>query len=235
MSSNPSTRPDGSPPEAIASRAVQLSVLDLPDPLAQQRTRLGRLKMLLVLIVCAAPVVASYLTFYVIRPEGRTNHGTLIDPPLPLPAPAALPLKDAQGAPVDPASLKGQWLLVTVAGGDCDAACEQRLYLARQIRETLGKEKDKLDRVWLIPDGRPMRENLSAAMKGATVLQADRTALSAWLAPEAGQALENHWYLVDPRGQWMMRFPADAEPRKVMKDLSRLVRAAASWDQPGRP
>ena len=36
-----------------------------------QRTKLGRWKMFAVLLVCAAPVVASYFTYYVVRPETR--------------------------------------------------------------------------------------------------------------------------------------------------------------------
>ncbi len=40
--------------------------------------------------------------------------------------------------------------------------------------------------------------------------------------------------MVDPLGHWMMRFPADARspalPR-CKRDLDRLLRASASWDQ----
>ena len=99
---------------------VQMSVHSLPSaPQAElaQRTRLGRLKMLLVWAICATPVVASYLTYYVIRPEGRANYGTLILPTRDMPTDAALPLQDLQNQPVAASSLKGQWLLVTVAGG----------------------------------------------------------------------------------------------------------------------
>lgn len=214
---------------------MQLSVHSLPDPAQAQRTLHGRLKMLLVLAVCTAPVVASYITYYVIRPESRTNHGTLISPPRPLPASDALPLTDLDGLAVSTTSLKGQWLLLTVGGGDCDARCEKHLYWQRQVREVLGKEKDKVDRVWLIDDARPMRPALASAMHGATVLRVKRNDLVRWLQADAGQALEDHWYLVDPRGDWMMRFPVNAEPRKVQKDLERLLRAANSWDEGGRP
>ena len=51
--------------------------------------------------------------------------------------------------------------------------------------------------------------------------------------PAAGQALEDHLYLVDPMGEWMMRVPADPEPAKVKRDLDRLLRASASWDRAG--
>lgn len=236
MSSTLTPPTDARPPEGDPA-LMQLSVHSLPAPVAAdaQRLRSGRLKMLLVLAVCAAPVLASYFTYYVVRPQGRTNYGELINPVRPLPTDAALPLSTPEGHAVLASSLKGQWLFVTVAGGDCTARCEQQLYLQRQIRESLGKEKDKVDRVWLINDGRPMKDSLRPAMHDATVLSVDGAALSRWLAPQPGRALSDHWFLIDPHGQWMMRFEPQAEPRKVIKDLTRLLKAAASWDEAGRP
>jgi hypothetical protein len=202
---------------------------------ASRRTKRGRLKMLLVLALCAAPVVASYLMYYVIRPEVRNNYATLIEPVRPMPA--DLPLADLQGRPVAAGSLHGQWLLVVVAGGACDAGCDRRLWLQRQLRETLGREKDRIERVWLIDDAvTPRGETLRAvqAGDGATVLRVPAAALADWLAPAAGHRLDEHLYLVDPMGRWMMRAPADPDPGRFKRDLERLLRAAASWDKPGR-
>ena len=199
----------------------------------QRRTANGRLKMLLVLMICAAPVIASYLTYFVIRPEGRTNYSTLI---LPTRAMPALALATLGGKPVSAASLKGQWLLITVGASTCDAGCEQRLYQQRQLREMLGRERDRLDKLWLVTDAGTPAAALQRGIEapGMQVLRADRAALAAWLAPEAGQPLEAHLYLVDPMGEWMMRVPANAEPARVKRDLERLLRASGSWDQPGR-
>ena len=58
--------------------------------------------------------------------------------------------------------------------------------------------------------------------------------LAQWLKPEAGQALSDHLYIVDPMGRWMMRTPVDPDPAKVKRDIERLLRASASWDRPGR-
>lgn len=222
-----------------ADPMVQMSVHSLPEPSVQaahsQRTRMGRLKMLLVWAICAAPVVASYTAYYVIKPEGRTNYGMLVTPPKPVPSDDALPLQDLEGKAVKPSALKGQWLLVVVAGGACDAQCEKQLYLQRQLREMQGKDKDRIDRVWLIPDQAPVREALLPGLKNAWVLRTKESDLSRWLAPEQGQPLEAHLYLVDPRGDWMMRFPKDADPLSVKKDLARLMKASESWDEAGRP
>ncbi|WP_235513916.1 SCO family protein [Aquabacterium parvum] len=215
---------------------IQLSVHSLPaaDQAQTQRTRVGRIKMLLVWAVCAAPVVASYFMYYVVRPEGRTNHGALIQPVRAMPESAALPLLNLQGSPVLPASLKGQWLLVSVAGGACEAACEKTLYLQRQLRESLGRDKDRVDRVWLVSDGAPVREALLPALQQATVLRAPQADLARWLEPEAGRQLADHLYLVDPRGDWMMRFPANVDFTKAKRDLTRLLKASEAWDEAGR-
>src|SRR3954464_14917707 len=79
-----------------------------------RRTRAGRLKMLAVLAVCAAPVLASYFTYYVIRPENRHSYGELVEPQRPLPPITAL---SVNGASVPLPSLRNQWLLISVAGG----------------------------------------------------------------------------------------------------------------------
>lgn len=240
MSADAVRAPDLRPQD---SELMQLSVHSLPnlngaeqdEAMLKQRTRTGRFNMLMVLLVCAAPVLLSYYMYYVVRPEGRTNHGDLIDPPVPMPADNALRLTDQQGKSVAVSSLQHQWLLVTVAGGACDKQCEQMLYQQRQVREALGKDKDRVDRVWLINDGQPMRAALAPAMAGAWVLAADASQLSAWFKPPQGRQLRDAWYLVDPRGQWMMRFDSQTEPRKIYKDLSRLLRAAGDADEAGRP
>jgi hypothetical protein len=221
-----------STPEHLLGMSVH--TMPQPDAAMQRRTRMGRLKMLLVWAACAAPVVASYLSYYVIRPEGRSNYGTLITPPVPLPTPAELHLRTVAGEAVQPQMLKGQWLLVVVAPGACDAVCEQQLYLQRQLREVLGKDKDRLDRVWLVPEGEPVRPALLPAMAQGWVLQAPMAELQAWLKPEAGKPLTAGMYLVDPRGDWMMRWPAQAAPTRVKKDLIKLLKASESWDLAGR-
>jgi hypothetical protein len=190
---------------------------------ASARTVRGRWKMLLVMLVCAAPVIASYFTYYVVRPEGRRNFGELIEPQRPLPAALA--------------ALKGQWLLVSVAGGACDARCENHLYLQRQLREGLGKEKERLDWLWLVNDQAPVREALRPAVAQAQIVRVDAAQLSQWLAPAPGQQLADHLYVVDPLGNWMMRFPAGIDKStagRVKRDLERLMRASSSWDKPGR-
>ncbi len=214
------------------------TVHSMPSPALDanaRRTAAGRWKMFAVLAVCAAPVVASYFTYFVIRPQARSNYGDLITPPREIPS--RLALSALTGEPVAPTSLRGQWLLVVVGDAACDSGCEDRLFLQRQLRETLGKDKDRVDKVWLVTDGGiPRPEVLKAISQGqpTQVLRVSRDELGKWLAPAEGHRLEEHFYIVDPLGQWMMRAPTAPDPRKLKRDVDRLLSASTSWDRPGR-
>ena len=237
MSGSNSSSPAAKP--AALDQPLGLTVYSLPSPpdaafADEQRTRSGRWKMLVVALICAAPVVASYFMYYVVRPDARRSYGELIEPQRPIPSLTGTTL---DGQHVSLPTLQGQWLLVSVASGACDNACERHLYLQRQLREGLGKEKDRLDWVWLVTDDAPVRDALQPALQQATVLRVDAGQLAQWLSPAHGHKLQDHLYVVDPMGHWMMRFPPGtdlASAAKVRKDLERLMRASAGWDQPGR-
>lgn len=232
MSGSNSSVRDAAVPEAVTLTVYPLDGPELDvDP---RRTARGRLRMFLVLLVCAAPVVASYLSYFVFRPSMRNNYGALIEPPRPMPGLQASTL-DGQAVPLR--SLQGQWLLVVVGPAACGPACEKLLYAQRQLREMMGRDRDRVDKVWLLSDTGPLDARLRSAVlaePAVAVLRAPAQALASWLEPEPGHVLPDHLYLVDPMGRWMMRFPADFDPMRVKRDLDRLLRASASWDRPGR-
>lgn len=220
-----------------ASEPLGLTVHSVPklsDAAVAGQKRNGRLKMLLLLLICASPVIASYYMYYVVRPTSRTSYGDLIETQPALPP---LQLQALDGSVHSLQSLKGQWLLVSVGGGACNTECERHLYLQRQLRESLGKEKERLDWVWLVDDAAPVPSKLTPALRSAIVLRAPAADLAAWLQPAATHALQDHLYLVDPMGHWMMRFPASLDngtASRAKRDLDRLLRASSSWDDPGR-
>ena len=94
-----------------------------------------------------------------------------------------------------------------------------------------------MDRVWLVTGDGDIAPQILQGVGDAWVVKVSKSELSNWLTPEANQLLNDHLYLVDPMGEWMMRFPAnvglDTAP-KVRRDLERLLRASESWDLPGR-
>ncbi len=185
----------------------------------------GRLKLLAVIFVCAAPLIFSYLSYYVIKPGGRTNYGTLLDPRLyegKVP-----PTVGLDGKPAPLAALKGKWVMLHAAPGDCQQACKDQLVAMRQLRLMQGKGMERIERVWLVTDASPLDTVLMKVIDGTRMLRVDPKAVDAWLPVEAGGKPTEHMYLIDPLGNLMMRFPKDPAPAKVSKDINKLLKASA--------
>ena len=228
------TQPAMTEPAMTEPATTSLPISEPPQAPDAHRTKSGRWKLLLLLMVTLAPVIASYFTYYVIRPQGENFYGELISPQVELPD---LEVLDSQGKTVNLRSMRGQWLLITVADAGCDAACENRLYLSRQIHIGLGPEQARLERVWLSLGNQAAPERLAKVLEGTTVFRAQDAAISSWLQPESKHQLSDHFYLVDPQGYWMMRFPPDPDVKaaaSIKRTLNRLMRAAKFWDRPGR-
>ena len=195
-------------------------------PAAAAPSHWRRYRMLyLLLAVCVAPVIASYTAYYLLPPAGRTNYGALVEPQRPLPA---LSLRRLDGTAVEAASLRGSWTMVQVDGGECDAACAKKLWQMRQVRLTTGKDADRVGRVWLIVDEAPLATSVIREYDGTMFLRARADEVAAFLPLPAGPGarLADHIWLIDPLGNLMMRWPKDADPNRMKKDLIRLLKAS---------
>lgn len=192
-------------------------------PAGSPQARRARIKLMAVIAICAAPVIASYLTYYVIKPQGRTNYGDLIEPQRDV---SALSGTDREGKAITLAALRGKWLMISVDASACAKACVDKLYAMRQVRTATGKERDRIERLmWLTDAGSPPPAVL-ADYEGTVFLHADRARLQAGLPALPATRLEDHLYLVDPLGNLMMRFPKEADPAKIRKDMLKLLKAS---------
>lgn len=200
------------------------SATEMPPTVPPAARRRARRTLVLLAVVCTLPVVASYLMFYVWQPQGRVNHGALLEP---TPLPRAV-LVGAAGQPaLARDQIEGQWTLLMVAPAACDEACSRALYVSRQARLAQAKEMERVGRLWLLTGaGEPAADNL-AAHEGLRLARAD----AAWLAALPGADIAGRVFLVDPLGNVMMRF--DDEPdttaaaRGMTKDLQRLLKYSA--------
>jgi hypothetical protein len=181
--------------------------------------RRGRWTPALILAVCVIPFVASYLVYYLSPPQSRMNYGELIDP---RPFPAA-PLARLDGSRFSLAELKGRWVMLQVDAGACAEPCRRKLYQMRQVRLTQGREMGRIERLWLVRDDSPVDPALLSDYSGTHVVRAGRTAIAA--LPAVRDAAD-HVYLIDPLGNLMLRFPKDADPSRMKKDLERLLKVS---------
>ncbi|MFM0595146.1 cytochrome c oxidase subunit I [Paraburkholderia dilworthii] len=183
----------------------------------------GRWVLLLLAVICAAPIVVSYFTYYVIKPTGgSTSYGTLVEPQRPIPD--ALTVTGEDGKPLKLASLRGKWLMISVDNSACDKACVTKLYFMRQIRTAQGPERERVVQVWLRTDAGNVGDVIQKAYPDTDMLIADQAQVSAWLPTDIGTQVTDHIYLVDPNGNLMMRFPKDPNPSKIKGDVTKLLK-----------
>lgn len=190
-----------------------------------ERGTRGRRLLLLVALVAVLPFAAA-ITFVVTdwRPAGRSvNFGELVEPAQPLPA---VTLRGLDGKPVSIESLRGRWLLATVAQTACTAGCRNNLWKMQQVRLAQGKHMQRVERVLLIDDrARLTAPALARDYPGLQILRADRATLAPLLRALSGsEAAGERVFLIDPNGNLVLRYDANADPVGLRKDLARLLR-----------
>lgn len=196
-------------------------VAAVSSPVARKSS--SRAPLLWLALICILPIVLAYLAYFKDwRPNRSSNFGTLIEPQRPMPA---LPLRTLDGRAIKAEAWRGQWSLITADGGACGERCAYKLHAMRQIRLSLGANARRLERVWLILDDEPLSTLVIRAYDGTQFWRADAKAWSGVL-PHSANALTEELWLVDPRGNLMMRFPAHADPLRIRKDISRLLFAS---------
>ncbi len=179
----------------------------------------ARLKLVAIIALFAAPIVASFLAFHFFRPEATSNYGELIRPPQPV---TTASLRRWGGGEFAFTQLRGKWVLVASDSGACPASCAAKLTMMRQVRLMLGRNAARLERVFVADDTVPLAPEALAPFEG-TVAITPPPGMNLPLAPLNDRA---NYYLVDPMGNAMMRFPLDADPRRMFKDLERLLKAS---------
>lgn len=180
-------------------------------------SRSSLLPMWAVLIVCAIPVVAAFLVYFLdLRPQAQTNYGELVEPQRDVPA---LTLTTLDGKPWDIGQLRGRWVMLSADFAACPESCAKKLFIARQVRASTGKNADRVERLWLVLDDAPVNPDVIKAYEGMHIVRASRTELEAWLPGP----LQDHIWLIDPLHNLMMEFPRDPDPILLRKDLGKLL------------
>jgi cytochrome oxidase Cu insertion factor (SCO1/SenC/PrrC family) len=187
-----------------------------PAAAPEAARRRGRLIAAAIFALCAAPLVAALVAYHFFPPSGRTNYGELLDP---RPMPRTV-LQRIDGGSFSLAELEGKWVLLQADDADCGSLCQEKLYHMRQVRLAQGRNMDRIERVWLVLGaGRPAPE-AAPFLDGAIVARAAPELVAA--LPATG--VRDHVYLVDPRGNVMLRFPKHADPKRMIRDLERLLK-----------
>ena len=161
------------------------------------------------------------------RPDGTTNRGVLVHPARPLTLPAGMQVADVAANDY----LQGKWTLLYIGDADCDESCAGNLYKMRQVRIAQNENMRRVQTLFMVlADGMPddLRELLEKehANMDEVIVPA---ALAGQLAPDFlidGVSMEvaERVYFIDPLGNLMMYYPAEADPGGMLKDLKKLLK-----------
>jgi hypothetical protein len=176
--------------------------------------------MLAIAALCLAPFLAALIAYYWWQPQGSMNYGELI----PARALSDPPLRHLDQGAFRLSELRGKWILLQLDQAECQSNCQAKLYKLRQVRLSQGREMDRVERVWLILDEAPLQTLLMREYDGTRMVRAAGSSLIAEFAPTGSP--RDHIYLIDPLGNLMLRFPRDADPRRMHKDLARLLKVS---------
>ncbi len=170
--------------------------------------RPDRIKLVLLMSLFAAPALAAWVVHQVWPAPAASIYGELLPPAMP----RFSGITDAAGQPADLAALRGRWVLLTVANGDCGFECRRQLHLARQVRIAQGREQRRVAQALI-------QTADAAPVDLALTYRVPRAALADW--PEPART-----YVVDPLGRVMLRFPVAAEGKGMLRDLRQLLKAS---------
>ncbi len=189
-------------------------MLIIPNMTKSQKT------LTLFFLLATLPVVGSYILYAVWRPESHTNHGQLL-----MLKSAGLNELKLEGVNeekfVGPAVSK-KWVFLTVQSAQCDARCQHKLYLMRQIRTAQNESMEHVDRVWLITGEGAVDPQLLKKHPGLRLARVAKHEQlpQLMLGTDPGAYI----FLIDPNGNLVLRYDDQSSPKGMLKDLARLLR-----------
>lgn len=184
----------------------------------------------ILVVVCAFPYLGGWL-YYQFRDQlphpVTSNHGALISPVRQV---GELPLTGPDGATFNTADLRGKWVLATVADSSCAEACQQNLYYLRQVRQAMGNERRRVERLLILTETSHLPELQThlpehEGMKVAIGPSASISQLES-LLHNPNPVAKDGIYIIDPLGNVMMSYPPSFNGELIIKDLRRLLKVS---------
>jgi cytochrome oxidase Cu insertion factor (SCO1/SenC/PrrC family) len=178
-----------------------------------------RAKLVALAALFAAPIVASLVAYHLVEPKATGNYGELLLPPAKV---TSQRLQAHGGGDFAFGELQGKWVMVASDSGACPAACRGKLAAMRQVRLALGRNAGRVERAFVVDDVVRPEPGLLEEFAGTRVAL---TPVGLALPPGAAND-RAHVYLVDPLGNVMLRWPAGADPKRMLGDMQRLLKAS---------
>jgi cytochrome oxidase Cu insertion factor (SCO1/SenC/PrrC family) len=178
----------------------------------------ARVQLLLIALVFFGPLIVAAWMYYGGHfpvDDGRTNNGTLLEP--------IVNLADALPESAAIAENDGAWILLYANQASCDEECRLALYTLRQSRKMLGREMERVTRVFLHGETAPDTVFLAAEHEG--LVTTEDASLNGLLENKRPAELPaGGYFLIDPLGNLVMYFRPGIDPADMVDDIKHLLR-----------
>lgn len=189
---------------------------------------MNKFVIIVVFVLFGAPVLIATLLhseWFDARMGGTRNHGEFVQPVIALPD--GWEARQGDGRLLVRDDLLDRWQLVHRRQQPCDEACLEDLYWLRQVRRAQDRHQPDVGLllVSIAPINEQTRQQILALADDFQILDGP-AALGVHEAfpsdPEAPSS-----YILDPMANIILRYPADADPNGIRRDLRRLL----TWTQ----
>ena len=185
------------------------------------KINLKRAHIAAVAVLFVAPMAVAWFMFLGQSGTGSVAgaHGMLAQPPLPL---GEMELPAGGDAGVE-AQLAGRWSLLYLHKGACEQACKDALTRMRQVRLALGKDADRLQRVFVPLDSAARGAGLAQSFTGMAIVPQDAPGRHD-LVQRIGARQPGEVLLVDPLGNLVLSYPPEIEADGLFRDTRHLLK-----------
>lgn len=178
--------------------------------------------VLALVLLFGGPLVLAVVLYF--GPRERPWLGTLPNPDRELIAGAtripAAPLVTPGGRETEPDWARYRWSVIYARIAPCEAQCLEHLTRLTQVQQALGRDRDRTRRVLLAAGDVPdlaLDESLLVGLLDA----AGGASLADLLGRE--RIGRGRFFVVDPLGNVVVSYPPDADQKRMLEDLKRLL------------
>lgn len=181
-----------------------------------------------VVLAFIAPVALAYTIFFFVDVKSFANHGEILNPIVHI---KNFELENDSGEIIPEKELTYKWRLISFVTKDCNQQCEKQLYDTRQIHTSLAKRQHRLIRMFvhLEPAGEALSQFIAETHPDVIQVNGNADiiikALGNNIRIDTG-INNNETYIMDPRGNVMMRFTQDQPNKEFLHDLKKLLKAS---------
>lgn len=193
-----------------------------------KKQSLSRAYLLALFAVFFAPLLVALWLYFgtnswlIPRPQ---SHGMLIQPPRPL---DEFSIISSNGIKWEQQQFLGKWTLLYLGDQSCDLYCEASLFKMRQVRLSLGRDSQRIQRKFLGKNNNSDLENMDVIFDNYPNMQVvwfDHTQIDIHI-PQLKDLAVHEIYLIDPLGNLMMSYSKHATAKGIKKDLKRLLKVS---------